>query len=125
MAAGAAIGAIVSEVIAPVILDALKTDTTGTSPDEIKTTAEERTRQIAINLADAQSETWFQKGWRPFVGWVCGFGLLASWAGVPFGLHMIPPDQLYPLLYGLLGLGGYRSAERVIPAVVGRMKVRS
>ena len=29
----------------------------------------------AINLAEAQSTHLFVSGWRPFIGWVCGFSL--------------------------------------------------
>ena len=32
--------------------------------------------QTEINKAEAQSSSIFVAGWRPFIGWVCGFGLL-------------------------------------------------
>ena len=32
--------------------------------------------QIGVNTEEAKSVNWFVAGWRPFVGWVCGTGLL-------------------------------------------------
>ena len=48
--------------------------------------------QLAVNKAEAESGSLFIGGWRPFVGWVCGIGLmynvilsqfLAIWFEVP------------------------------------------
>lgn len=33
------------------------------------------TGQIAINVEEAKNPRLFVSGWRPFIGWVCGFGL--------------------------------------------------
>ncbi|HHZ97924.1 MAG TPA: hypothetical protein EYN67_20815 [Flavobacteriales bacterium] len=33
--------------------------------------------QINVNKTEANHKSIFVAGWRPFVGWVCGFGLLA------------------------------------------------
>jgi hypothetical protein len=32
--------------------------------------------QLSINQEEAKSTNWFVAGWRPFVGWTCGFALL-------------------------------------------------
>ena len=32
--------------------------------------------QLEINKAEAASGSLFKGGWRPFVGWICGFALL-------------------------------------------------
>lgn len=81
--------------------------------------------QIDVNKSDAQGNT-MQKGWRPFIGWVCGVALAWDTIGKPvlvfaaayFG-HPLPAlptlstDQLYGLLFGLLGLGGFRTYEKI------------
>lgn len=80
--------------------------------------------QIEVNKADAQSQDQFQRRWRPAAGWVCVLGLgynflmqpLLSWISSLNGWP-VPPildvDQLLVLLSGLLGLGGFRTVERV------------
>lgn len=80
--------------------------------------------QIDVNKADAQSQDQFQRRWRPAAGWVCVLGLgynfllqpLLSWLSTLKGWP-VPPildvEQLLVLLSGLLGLGGFRTVERV------------
>lgn len=80
--------------------------------------------QIEVNKEEAKSDNFFKSGWRPAVGWVCVIGLIYSflaqpilvWASVNFGWQS-PPDldmgTLITLLMGLLGLGGFRTYERV------------
>ncbi len=81
--------------------------------------------QIGVNQADAQGNA-MQRGWRPFIGWVCGVALawdtigkpiavlIAAYAGHPLpALPNLSSDQLYGLLFGLLGLGGFRTYERI------------
>ena len=82
--------------------------------------------QVGLNTAEAQGN-WFQKGWRPFVGWTCGAAfaynfvvlpLLVFTATVLFGVEpkLMPPSldlaTMLPVLFGMLGLGGMRSFER-------------
>jgi hypothetical protein len=80
--------------------------------------------QTKINEVEAASPDVFRGGWRPAAGWVCVAGLayqflfqpLAAWSG---GIHgWAPPPvldlgDLYGLLFGMLGLGAYRSFERL------------
>ena len=70
-----------------------------------------------VNKAEAESGSLFIGGWRPFVGWVCGIGLmynvllsqiLAIWFEVP----TVDPSLLTPVLLGMLGMGGLRSWEK-------------
>jgi len=81
--------------------------------------------QIEINKAEAGTDM-FRGGWRPFCGWVSGFGLaytfllrpLLPWTVSLFGadvpaLPEIDIDTLMALLFGMLGLGGLRTFERV------------
>jgi hypothetical protein len=79
--------------------------------------------QTKINEIEAAAPDVFRGGWRPAAGWVCVAGLgyqflfqpLATWSG---GIQGWPPPpvldlgDLYGLLFGMLGLGAYRSFEK-------------
>ena len=77
--------------------------------------------QAQINEQEAKHRTIFVAGWRPFIGWVCGFALaynfvlrdlLVWYVGVesaPPGLQM---EHLMTVLIGMLGLGGMRTFEK-------------
>ena len=80
--------------------------------------------QTKINEVEAAAPDVFRGGWRPAAGWVCVAGLayqflfqpLAAWSGGIQG--WAPPPvldlgDLYGLLFGMLGLGAYRSFERL------------
>lgn len=81
--------------------------------------------QIDINKAEAASPSAFTSGWRPFIGWVCGTACAWNWIGLPiakfgcayFGhtVNLSPADlaEMWPLLMGMLGLGGLRTYEKV------------
>ena len=80
--------------------------------------------QISVNKAEAESTDPFRAGWRPFIGWVCCVGLafqfvvrpLANWAVAMNGYTIIIPglelETLMTLLFGMLGLGAYRTVEK-------------
>lgn len=81
--------------------------------------------QMEINKAEASTDI-FRGGWRPFCGWVCGFGLAYTFLIAPILPYIInaaggnvPPmpqidtDTLMVLLTGMLGLGGLRSFEKL------------
>jgi|TARA_R110000765_G_scaffold48676_1_gene99352 hypothetical protein len=74
--------------------------------------------QIKLNTEDAKGN-WFQSGWRPATGWVCvlGFGVnfLVSPLLAGFGIDIPQADTstMLPVLMGMLGLGGLRTAERI------------
>ena len=67
----------------------------------------------------------FATGWRPAMGWVCaaGFALqyvlgpLLQWAaavaGHPVAFAYADLSAMAPLLGALLGLGAYRTAEKI------------
>ncbi|MDD3293101.1 MAG: 3TM-type holin [Geobacteraceae bacterium] len=82
--------------------------------------------QTAINIEEARSDGIFKGGWRPAVGWVCVAGLgytfiirpMLPWLVGLFGSQVpampsIQTDELMILLTGMLGLGGFRTFERV------------
>lgn len=71
--------------------------------------------QIEINKIEAQSENLFKSGWRPFIGWVCGFALVGQFIVFPFVSSFVKtPDwsQLITLLLALLGMGTLRSFDK-------------
>ena len=81
--------------------------------------------QIETNKVEASTDS-FRGGWRPAAGWVCVFGLgytflirpLLPWMVSLTGADVadLPPidtAELLALLGGLLGLGGFRTYERV------------
>lgn len=79
--------------------------------------------QSATNQVEAASESLFKSGWRPMAGWACVGGLiyqviarpLLTWLSSIYS-WMPPPslemDTLLTLLFGMLGLGAYRSYEK-------------
>lgn len=92
---------------------------------EIEANLETARQQTSVNVAEAQSPDNFRAGWRPFVGWVCGFGLgyaaifrpiiigLARIQHPEFDLPEAGGETLTTILLGMLGLGGMRTFEKV------------
>ena len=73
--------------------------------------------QLAINKQEAAHKSLFVAGWRPFCGWVCGIGLFYNVILHPFlsllvDLPPVDANLLYPVLLGMLGIGGLRSFEK-------------
>lgn len=81
--------------------------------------------QVEVNSKDADHQSLFVAGWRPFIGWVCAaafawmfvlqpmlaFGLAAG--GFPaFALPFFDMDAMLYVLFGILGLGGLRTYEK-------------
>lgn len=80
--------------------------------------------QIDVNKTEATNPKLFVSGWRPAVGWVCVLGLFYSffaWAFLSWASAIWkfpPPPQLdmgtlITLLFGMLGLGGLRTYEKL------------
>jgi len=84
-----------------------------------------RDAQTTVNLAEASNPNLFVAGWRPAAGWVCVLGLfysvflrpILSWLATVWCWSAVPPviDTiiLMELLFGMLGLGAYRTYERI------------
>jgi hypothetical protein len=74
--------------------------------------------QLAVNKEEAKGN-WFQSSWRPATAWVCVLGFavnfLISPLSAPFGINVPQADTgtMLPVLMGMLGLGGLRTAERL------------
>lgn len=89
--------------------------------------------QIGVNTQEAQSSSLFVAGWRPFIGWVCGFAFAYNFIVYPilqtivyslavFMSFQVDPSifpvlslsEMMPVLLGMLGLGAMRSGEKVM-----------
>ena len=93
--------------------------------EELKASTALALGQVDIDKIEAQSESLFKSGWRPYIGWTCGGGLsyqflfrpLLGWGAQNLWGWQLPPqlemDTLMTLLFGMLGLGGYRTYEKV------------
>lgn len=79
--------------------------------------------QLEINAKEAAHPSVFVSGGRPFIMWICGFGLayacighpLLSWLSAAQGWPLPPSIDSEVLMYvlgGLLGLGGFRTFEK-------------
>ena len=81
--------------------------------------------QIEVNKIESASDNIFKSGWRPFTGWVCSFALAYHFVlqpflmflcvsfGHPMELPVFDMSTLTTVLFGMLGLGGMRSLEKV------------
>jgi len=74
--------------------------------------------QIKVNEAEAKGN-WFQSSWRPATAWVCVLGFFVNFLVSPlcagFGIIIPQADTatMLPVLMGMLGLAGMRTAERL------------
>lgn len=81
--------------------------------------------QLEVNKTEAAHQSVFVAGWRPFIGWVCGVALayqfvlrpVITWAvpSIGYTVAEMPglDDNLWELMFGMLGLGGLRSYEKI------------
>ncbi len=96
---------------------------------EIATLAERQSHEIAlaqieVNKQEASTDI-FRGGWRPFIGWTCGFAFAYHFVIQPvlifvmtylgFDVPKLPEfdmASLMTVLMGMLGLGGLRTFEK-------------
>jgi hypothetical protein len=82
--------------------------------------------QLEINEKEAENPSVFVSGWRPFIGWVCGGACAWNWVGLPVAKLFLPLvlhvtidlkaadlTEMMPVLFGMLGLGGLRTMEKI------------
>ena len=81
--------------------------------------------QINVNTEEAKSDNGFVSGWRPFIGWTCGFafayafliGPVVTQVSIAYGYNFpMPPIDMANMMYvlgGMLGLGGLRTFEKI------------
>lgn len=74
--------------------------------------------QAQINASEATTDV-FRGGWRPFIGWISGFALAYQYIAYPIlhgfypQLSQLDAESLMWLVTGMLGLGAYRTFEKV------------
>jgi len=85
--------------------------------------------QVELNKVEAQSRSWFNSGWRPAIGWVCAVSLFlyfpirfavatimwtAIWVSTgEIVAYPIGVEGLMELVLGMLGLGAFRTADKL------------
>ena len=122
------------EAVGSVASDLITTDKERMAADldAYKAETERLGQQSEINNTDAKSNDKFQSRWRPSAGWACVAGLvyqfliypMLTWCWtalqaaniISLGLTQPPPidiNSLLALLVPLLGIGAYRTVEKV------------
>jgi len=115
-------------VAAPITAVGNVLDNLFTSKDEKLSHEEVRIRlaqqpdlaQVELNKVEASHRSMFVAGWRPFIGWVCGIGLInmflinpwIQWFTSAPGPNL-PKDIIMELVFALLGLGTLRTIEKI------------
>ncbi|MBS0289289.1 MAG: hypothetical protein JSS07_04530 [Proteobacteria bacterium] len=109
-------------------------ETIGLVLDKLFTSEEEKTQakavmeklrqnpsalQVELNKNESQHRSLMVAGWRPFIGWVCGFGLANVFVFNPWlqwlcGIQgpQLPLDVMMELVIAMLGLGTLRTFEK-------------
>ena len=98
----------------------------GAELDAYKAESERMGGQVEINKIEAASGSLFVSGGRPLVVWVCAFALAYAAVIEPIArfvatvgfayagpFPVIDTDLTMQVLLGLLGLGAYRSVEKI------------
>lgn len=93
---------------------------------ELQAMADLAKAQLAVNQAEASSSGWFKGGWRPTIGYVMAAALayqflvqpLLVWGCAMWAPHVTPPaigldDNLWELMFGMLGLAGIRTVDKL------------
>jgi hypothetical protein len=83
-------------------------------------------QQAKINEVEAGSGNFFVSGWRPAVGWTCVAAYVFNYLGMPMfnwvvkfwslnapQITALDTSELSTLLFGLLGIGGLRTLEKI------------
>lgn len=83
------------------------------------------TAQAEVDKAEVSSSSKWSSGWRPYVGWACGTGLVYATLGQPLlswltgnlwnwkAAPTIDTSTLYPTLFAMLGIATQRTIERI------------
>ncbi len=85
--------------------------------------------QMRVNEVEAANPNLFVSGWRPFIGWICGAALVYQFLFYPLAVYIASffneeavtrllnapklDNNLWELLFAMLGLGAMRSFEKV------------
>ena len=90
---------------------------------DIATMSEKHAQELALAQIDVLKEdakgNWFQSSWRPLIGWISGLSLGINYMVAPicagFGIMIPQADMsvMMPLMFGMLGIGGMRSYDKM------------
>ena len=93
---------------------------------ELAATTDLAKLQIQTNQEEAKTGNWFIAGWRPFIGWICGLGLLYVSLLEPVGrfvatvffhytgtFPVIDTSLTMQVMMGMLGLAAARTVEKI------------
>jgi hypothetical protein len=89
--------------------------------------AKQDNAQSYINAIDATSNHWVQYAWRPGIAWTGTIAIFYQYIVYPLTTYLyalfndggypllpnIPTDEIMPLIMGLLGLGAFRSFDKL------------
>jgi len=114
----------VKDLVSEVVVDKDKRDQVNLELKKLEDNAQARldaqvTGQLEVNKVEAASGSVFVAGWRPFVGWVGGFGLamqsiiLPLLAQITGRMYEMNTELLIMALGSMLGIGGMRTFEKV------------
>ena len=119
---GEVIGKLVDRIPDPAARERAKMEAEATL---LAASIEEMRGQVSINIEEAKNPSVFVAGWRPAIGWscACAFAFLyvvgpivvwvASWYGVSVTLPQFNSADLMSLTFGMLGIAGFRTFEKV------------
>jgi len=100
-------------------------DKTKAEQAQLAAVLQEMQGQLDANRVEAASSSVFVAGWRPFIGWICGAACAWNWVLLPIvrlgiqwsgsNVQVSAADisEMFPLLLGMLGLGGLRTVEKI------------
>lgn len=106
----------------------------GQLSDELLQLQSVTVNQSAINQVEAANSSTFVAGWRPMIGWVCAAALAYQYLAKPLVLagfsiaHQAIPvmpgidDQLWQLMFGMLGMGALRSFDKTKGVATANIK---
>lgn len=90
---------------------------------DLSTMAERHAQELALAQIEVLKEdakgNWFQSSWRPLIGWISGLSLGINYMVAPiaagFGVVVPQADMsvMMPLMFGMLGIGGMRSFDKM------------
>lgn len=81
--------------------------------------------QLEINKAEASSGSTYAASWRPTIGYICAVGLAYNfivypvllWYAAMYKPGFVPPplvsDSILELVFGMLGMAGLRTYEKI------------
>lgn len=91
----------------------------------VKMEHERALEQVRLNQEEAKHPSIWVAGWRPFIGWIGGFGLLwafllqpllvwvATVSGYTGNFPTLETNELMSLVFAMLGVGTLRTVDKI------------